>query len=162
MNRYPLYIILSLLLSISSCRPDIKSTSKTKTENQFDKLVGVWEMVAKESNNERKFREEWEKANDSTFYGSAYLLGSDASDRFNTELLRLNRYKNTWYLHAQLAKQNKVVFTNTVAESSTLLFENPEHDFPKYIKYTWLDDQKFEVEIGDTSKQQKWQMALIE
>ena len=163
MSTITKYLFFALVTFTLSCKTDTadssKETTTVKSDNFYDQLIGVWEMETDEESKGRKFRENWEKVSDQLFVGSAYLINIDADTRFNTELLRLAFEDNSWILYAQLPKKEEVPFAATILTNTVMRFENPEHIFPKYIQYTFLEKERISIEIGDKSKIKTWEMT---
>jgi hypothetical protein len=64
---------------------------------------------------------------------------------------------DTWIYSVTAGKQNNgqaVLFTATKNTATELVFENPEHDFPKKITYTLVTPDSLYAEISGVGKKQ--------
>lgn len=53
-------------------------------------------------------------------------------------------------------------FRASAASSSHVRFENPAHDFPKYVSYTASDASTLRACIGDAGREHCWQWKRVE
>lgn len=109
-------------------------------------LVGTWKIDNVES------YEHWDKINDRNMKGFSYTL-EDKIFKI-TEYLAISQVGNTIKYMATVLDQNNgntIDFTMTQSEN-VFIFENPEHDFPKIIKYQKLSKNDIFVEISDGKK----------
>ena len=110
-------------------------TSKEEqiVQSKIDKcswLVGKWQDTL----NSNQW-EVWEKRGDSLFGFAAYIKGEDTSV---FELLSILENDGQLIYTALIMKNKKAVsFRNTTIGEDFMVFENPEHDFPKMITYQY-------------------------
>jgi hypothetical protein len=139
------WLFLIFCLGIFSCRQE-----KPVDAELMDSLVGKWALPA-QSQDPRRFIEEWSRENDSTYSGNAYLYNEENGDQFNQEILRI-AYRNGWWTYTAEPKgQEKAVFTLSELTPDRFLVINPAHDFPKFIEYQWLSPDTIRATIGDDS-----------
>lgn len=108
-----------------------------------DFLEGTWKMENQD------IYEHWDKLNDYSMKGFSYKV-KDGEMKVS-EYIDIT-YKNGRTIYtATVIRQNQgkgVDFTATVSDSM-LIFENPEHDFPKKIVYKILSDTEISIMISD-------------
>lgn len=109
-------------------------------------LVGKWKMEGQDS------YEEWTK------HGSYYLKGisySIKSGQFElSEYLEIRTKGKEIYYGATVLNQNegKEIEFKLRKKDSIYYFYNPEHSFPRIIKYHLIKEDKIEVELSDGCK----------
>jgi hypothetical protein len=98
----------------------------------FQWLEGPWKQKDKPA------YEVWEKGSgENLFEGTAFTI-SPAGDTVITEEIRFIREgKSFVYIPDVVGDQGPVRFTVTRHSKSGFIAENPAHDFPKKIAYTW-------------------------
>ena len=111
-------------------------------------LAGTWKM---ENKNEYEI---WKLISNSEVKGSAYEI--KAGKKVTTEYLAINIVDGNLIYTATVLNQNnsqpiKFKLNNTI--KNKISFENPEHDFPKKIQYSKINDTTLFVEVlGDAGK----------
>lgn len=108
-----------------------------------DFLQGTWKME------NREVYEHWDKLNENTLKGFSYKM-TDGQMSI-TEYLNITQTDNKITYTAFVLNQNQgegINFLLTQSDSS-VVFENPEHDFPKKIVYSKLSDREIFVEVSD-------------
>lgn len=109
-----------LLAALSACNGQMQS---------FEWLIGTWKSPA------GNIYERWEKAPDAEhLLGKAFLL--KGPDTTVTETITL-KYANGYfhYIPDVAGDQPPVDFTITATDDRSFVAENPQHDFPKIIRY---------------------------
>lgn len=105
-------------------------------------LPGTWKAENSET------YEHWDKLNNNSYKGFGYEL----KDRkmFVTEYLEIKRIGNQVVFIATVLNQNqgigvefKLNFSNDIFS-----FENPSHDFPKFIRYQQVSENKMKAIVG--------------
>lgn len=129
-NTY-LYIILFVMLL--SCTQK-KTTVLEKGELDF--LIGDWERT-NEKEGKQTF-EHWKKITQYEYEGLGYTL--QKKDTVFKEELRLFKKDSLWNLEVTGVNESPTVFTLTDKNSHSFTAENPTHDFPKKIQYSYFDD----------------------
>ncbi len=108
-------------------------------------LVGDWQKQSEKG----ILTEAWRKLDDSTLVGRSYLILE--VDTLSLESIRLEQRKGKLYYIPTVPDQNEgqpVVFVQTNLTDSTVVFENPKHDFPQKITYSFLVNDSLSVEIA--------------
>jgi hypothetical protein len=93
--------------------------------------------------------EEWNQLNDSTFSGKSYMI--TATDSIALESILLRKEGNDLYYIPIVKGQNNdqpVKFKLTSADGTSMVFENPSHDFPQKISYTLEGERSLMAEIS--------------
>jgi uncharacterized protein YciI len=108
-----------------------------------DFLQGTWKME------NREVYEHWDKLNENSLKGFSYKMADEQMSI--TEYLDITQTGNKITYTAFVLNQNQgkgINFLLTQSDSS-VVFENPEHDFPKKIVYSKLSDREIFVEVSD-------------
>lgn len=107
-------------------------------------LNGTWFM----STDRGDRLEIWSIADDSTLVGKTVRIKPENGDTVTLDLLRLER-RDTVITYITVARgQNKtepVRYILTEAEYEGYIFENPQHDDPKKIKYRLLGNRELQI-----------------
>lgn len=123
-------------------------TTTTQPKNELEKtswLLGVW----KSDNPEGIAYEVWHRENDSVFSGRSYMV--KGHDTLPQETMTLQQNGNETYYIPIVNGQNNgqpVLFKMMPAAEATLVFENPEHDFPQKITYTKVGEDSLVAAIS--------------
>lgn len=106
-------------------------------------LEGTWKIEDTES------FEHWDKINDLNLRGFSYTL--DDKIFKITEYLEISQVEDIIKYKATVLNQNSgnTIEFKMTQSGNTLVFENPDHDFPKMIKYQILSKDLILVEISD-------------
>ena len=108
-------------------------------------LVGNWQKQSEKG----ILTEAWRKLDDSTLVGRSYLISE--ADTLLLESIRLEQRTGKLYYIPTVSDQNEgqpVVFAQTNLTDSTVIFENPKHDFPQKITYSLLVNDSLPAEIA--------------
>ncbi|MBD1384287.1 hypothetical protein IDJ75_03280 [Mucilaginibacter rigui] len=136
-------IIPGLLICIMFC-----NTLPNKTIKDLHFLNGTWKVENKQS------YETWKMNNDSSLEGNSYKI-KDGNKRID-EYLAIKAVAGKLIYTARVLNQNNgqpVDFTMNVSVTDKFSFENMEHDFPKKIQYTKLNDTTlFIAVLGENDK----------
>ncbi len=127
-------LFLAFILLLTSCKDSENTDPDAKVYSQIKKadwLVGRWD----DNDVQSDFWEHWERANDSTLVGEAFLvveydtIFSDSMAIYEKSgglfLSKSTRYKNKKY----------VDFGLTSSADGRLVFENPKNNFPTKITF---------------------------
>ena len=109
-------------------------------------MIGRW--VA-ESDQER-ITEEWRSLGAETFEGAGATYSRETGARTGGESLRLAAMSGGVYYIAKVAHNAyPVAFTLTSCGDGRLVFENPTHDFPRRLEYTFTAPDAMTVRVSD-------------
>lgn len=145
--------MLASLSTIVSCSGSDKSgetEEKTPKYSQLEKarlLIGTWENNFPEGCS----TEMWEMQNDSTYTGKSWVV--IGGDTVSYESLTLQQSGEELYYIPTVKDQNNnqgVKFKLTSTTDKLLVFENPKHDFPQKISYTFVTKDSVLAEISGT------------
>lgn len=122
-----------------------QSCNMVTVEDKFDaeSLLGKWEDRSQEVH----FVEEWSEAEDG-LVGKGYVIA--AGDTVFIEYLQLREVNGVLTYFAQVSDKGKgqvVPFGLKENKDSTMVFENPQHDFPQRIIYSLENDSMMRVYI---------------
>lgn len=141
--KKPQLFTIALFLSLA-----FACSNKNKTQlDAFAIFEGSWQL--KDSNT----FEIWQ--NHDTFL-SGQVINIENEDTLLVENLKIFRDKNETYYQATVPSQNEgkpVRFKLTAHSSNSFQFENPEHDFPQKIVYTFLNKKELLAIISGGIKQ---------
>jgi hypothetical protein len=146
--------LLLILLTCFSCQQ--KSTFSEL--EKADWFLGRWENKTPEGT----FSEEWTIGNDSLYIGESYFINNN--DTLFAETVRLEQRKNDLFYIVSVPNQNEeqpVAFKLTSSTIDYLVFENPEHDFPKKITYKLVTKDSLYAEISGDGKSQGFPFTKI-
>lgn len=110
----------------------------------LERLAGKWEDV----DSENKFYEEWTVVSDSLLIGKGYVMVS--ADTVFIENLRIFKDDEGTFYQVNLSsnqsqKPEVVKFKMTSSDDNDIVFENPQHDFPKKITYRMISNTEMRV-----------------
>ncbi len=101
----------------------------------MDWLLGSWENKSDFGD----MQENWSKINDSVYRGSSYFI--KGKDTLHHEQITLEQKEEKVHYVPTVKGQNNdqpVVFLLTSQTAKQLIFENPNHDYPKKIIYNMI------------------------
>lgn len=113
-------------------------------------LIGAWEDV--QDSGMTVFREQWEKAEDGSLTGLGFVLSGN--DTVFIEHLAIRPIKDTLHYTATIKTQNDggTIQFKLVHARDSLVFTNPEHDFPQRIVYIPQGADGWNVMVSGRSK----------
>ena len=121
--------IVSLALSL--CVPLVDATAQSVPSlSAAQWLVGCWTRPEARGG---QTVERWMAPEANGMFGSSRMIRGDTVRSY--ELLFLTAAKGKLSYVAHLAGQLPTAFHATTANDSLLVFEDPEHDFPKEVRY---------------------------
>lgn len=124
--------------------------------DQLYALEGKWIMKTKNG----FIGEEWKKINKDHLQNRGYIIRGN--DTITTERVALrDKKEGIFYISTAEGQNNQqaVEFKLTSTDDKIFVFENPQHDFPKRITYSfinrdslhaWIDDGKKIIEKKET------------
>lgn len=146
----PVLFIIFLLyaMQFTACKSDEKK--KVETVDRFSWMNGYWEMKEKDG----IVTEQWKRVNDSLMEGKSDFVKGDSVIPFET--IRMFRSGNDFYYEAKAAGQNNeqpVAFKLTSFSDTAFVAENPQHDFPRRIRYTLINEDSIHAFIDGGPQQ---------
>jgi len=143
------YILLFGIFLLFACQPRLKNKRvESLTYLELRKagwLLGCWQIESSKG----ILTESWQQKDDSTFAGRSFFVSK--GDTVSLESIRLEQRRGKLYYIPTVPDQNEgkpVVFVQTSLTDSTVVFENPKHDFPQKITYSFLVNDSLSVEIA--------------
>ena len=146
-------IAAGLLVALASCGENTTKESETATEHsakeyRLEKLqwiLGEWQMESPDG----VFVEKWQKETDTSYSGEGSLTNAKGEVLFSEKLRLEQRGNELWYIPT-IASQNNgqpVLFKEKTIADNSVIFENPEHDFPQRIIYEKPSDTTLTARI---------------
>ncbi|MFD1002539.1 hypothetical protein ACFQ21_24655 [Ohtaekwangia kribbensis] len=121
-------IILTLAIGIA-----LSANQLFAQQKEFGWLVGTWKLKDKNAFEHWVYREK-----ENVLYGISYRIKNTA-DTVVTEEITLKFQDNSFYYIPDVAGvQGPVPFKITQYTAVTFTAENPAHDFPKIIRYKFI------------------------
>ena len=107
-----------------------------------DFIQGTWKVENKET------YEHWDKINDINLKGFSYKMKD--GKMVVTEYLEIKRNDKDVIYTATVLNQNQGIGIDFKLTPSDSLysFENPHHDFPKFIRYKSISENKMTATVG--------------
>jgi hypothetical protein len=144
--RIKLFLVIGLIVLCSW-------TVQQKNElSRAEWLIGTWENKTSRGST----YETWNKVSNDEFSGKSYMLKENDTVVFET--IRLVREKDRLFYIPTVKNQNNnlpVRFAVKTISDTALVFENPQHDFPKIISYTKINTDALVAEISGTKNGQE-------
>lgn len=129
-----------------------------KKHESFDWLVGKWKRLS--NNNEKKTFENWKKETNKKFLGHGFIM--KGLDTIWQEKMILSKLDSSWVLAIKTpGNSDFVAFKLTECEANSFTVENPNHDFPKKIKY-WKTKEKLNALVSGTENELNFEFERIE
>lgn len=134
----------------------INSIAKENNES-FDWLVGNWERIDNEIDNHTF--ENWKKETNNKFLGHGFIM--KGLDTIWQEKMTLSKKDSNWVLEVKTPGNNDLIkFRLTELGSNSLTVENPNHDFPKKIKY-WKNKEKLNALVSGNENELNFEFESI-
>lgn len=133
--------LFTTLVMLVSC----KKESLADKLNPAQWIIGNWEQKTEAG----ILTESWKRQNDSVFVGSTYFINE--SDTLHSETILLEQRADSITYSAKVKGQNNekaIPFTLTTANTNSLVFENPAHDYPQKIEYQKSKSNGLQVTIS--------------
>lgn len=108
--------------------------------DKYHWLIGTWKIDSK------NIYETWSKGDDgTTVHGISYIL--NGADTTVTETITLKFFDDAYHYIPDIAgDQPPVDFKITSDEAGRFIAENARHDFPKIIRYKYVEDDQKRIE----------------
>ncbi len=105
-------------------------------------LAGTWKVENSET------YEHWDKINENNFKGISYKMIN--GKMVITEYLDIKKTDGKIVYTATVLNQNNGIGIdfNLTSSDSLFSFENPVHDFPKFIRYKHISENKMSATVG--------------
>lgn len=150
---------IAIILFFNSCQKDYST-------QEVDWLIGTWENKTEEGT----FTETWYKTNNETKEGLTYnrleaksTLIRNGDTLFSEEVILFKMDKWIYSVMASTINEGKVtLFTATSIGKNELIFENPEHDFPKKITYKLVTEDSLYAEISGDGNSQGFPLKKVD
>lgn len=148
--RYTLYILAAMLLfacngSQTTKQIEIVDNNASSILNKASWLLGAWQGVMEDIT----MVESWTKQNDTSFVGNAVFTRN--GDTLSAESLLIKIVGQDMFYCPTVTNQNDgktIEFKLTTATDTSLVFENPAHDFPQKISYVKHSDKNLTAEAS--------------
>lgn len=146
------YLLIAVFFfSLLGCTQQEKQKPKLKVSEKYQAVEMAYWLIGNWQNKSAKglLTEVWTKENDSTLVGQSYFIAG--ADTLSFENIRLEQRNNILSYVPTVRDQNMgqaVYFTLTSSTDSTLVFENPEHDFPQKISYIKMANDSLVAEVS--------------
>ncbi len=127
---------------------DEAPTSIGKVE--LDGLLGEWHDV--QDGGKTVFHENWERNESGILVGLGFVLSGQ--DTVFIEHLGIVQFDGATHYAATIRSQNsgEAVLFKLVHDQDSLVFTNPEHDFPQRIVYVPVDNDHWNVTVSGKEK----------
>jgi hypothetical protein len=132
-------ILPACALAMIACAPQQKENDKPvpateiaaqPAEPVFPWLQGKW-MI---DYGDAKVYESWAQQSSTLLQGEGYVISG--TDTIIKETMRIEKIGGTWVFIAKINDHAPVLFASSQNEQDrTLVFKNPEHDYPQQITY---------------------------
>jgi hypothetical protein len=139
------FIIVFLFVSI--CSFELFHVERAVNMKQFSWLQGSWQMQTRRG----MIIEKWVPSNDSSYAGESKMIRTDGTE-IPLEKIELVFRKGDYYYIPTVRNQNgqqAVEFKITSYSETGFVSENPQHDFPKRIRYTLVNKDSIHAMIDD-------------
>ena len=148
-----------IVLALMASAPVMAKAQKRPAAKDIAWLQGTWEM---KSGNSVTY-EEWSRVDDTTYIGRSYAV--KGSDTMIFETIRIVQRNGVLQYIPTVRNQNggePVPFNCTGKKGNKLIFENPQHDFPKKITYAPSSANALTAEISGlrNGKEKKIQFPM--
>ncbi len=144
-------LFLLPLLAFLGCSQNANHNTYSILQPKLKLLEGRWTEM-----HQKNYIETWAfNQGDTLLTGAGFSVGSGVLKR--TEKLAIVKNDTSIFYQATVEGQNQgatISFKLMNMSGSTLVFENPDHDFPQQIIYNFLNDSTISVKVGsiaDTS-----------
>jgi len=113
-------------------------------QEEFAWLAGTWQEEGKQA------FEVWKKEKD--FLSAESYRMKEGTKIVTEEIQFIKKGGDFYYVPDVAGPQGPVEFKITSFDKNSFTAENPQHDFPKKIKYEKIDGNHLKASIGDATK----------
>lgn len=124
MKPIPMLLSLFLLLAVADVAP-----AQAPQSHKLAWLQGCWAMV----NQERAVEEQWMAPRGKTMIGSSRTV--DGTNLVGYEFMMIREQGDRYAFEVRPSGKAPIVFTSSTLTDSSVVFENPQQDFPQKIGY---------------------------
>ena len=142
------YLFFLSMLSLLICFSCQQEKSKEGNSVNFDWLIGEW-LRSNEEDGKMTY-EYWQKISQKEYKGLGCTVF--AGDTTFKEDLKIHRSEGAWWLKVTGLDNSPVSFRIVSVKKNGLNAENPDNEFPKFIKYRLIDDQLKAFVSDDNNK----------
>lgn len=140
--RYP---TMFAALAMSLCQVTARAEDCVSLA-QMDWVVGDWRSEVETT----LFTEHWRRMDDGSLHGEAESRSTETGEVFISEKLRLEeRSGRLTYVADVSTNDQEILFPLVGCDGDSVIFENPEHDFPKRIRYLRNGPDEISAHITD-------------
>jgi hypothetical protein len=154
MRKFSKSITIPLMAAVFTMGAYANLASKNAMQ-PFQWLLGNWESLRKAG----MMEEGWRSVNDSSLAGRSTLIKPDGTAQVLEEIELVYRNKQYFYIVSDLNQNggSKISFKISQFSESGFLAENPQHDFPRRIRYRLIgkDSILATIDGGEASPDQK-------
>ena len=154
-----------ILVHIISCSPEqsgLQREEELSLKEIAGNLPGKWQC----NSGDEIITETWSVITDSLYNGTTSIITN--TDTFFMENIRLEKKGTEIYYIPQVSNQNgglPIPFKMTSATKEVLIFENPDHDFPQKITYTFISADSVVAtvsgEVENRKEERKFEMHRV-
>ena len=153
------WIVFSFLaLAFIQCTPKMAKVAKEQElSTPADPWTGLQRLIGDWHNSETHLFESWNANGQFSMKGTGYTRDAAKNHQLKESLGLSLATDGSISYNAMVFDENRgraVKFKMTGHEKNSYTFENPEHDYPTFIKYTFLSADAFDATIGNKDKQQ--------
>ncbi|MXN90249.1 hypothetical protein GR160_03335 [Flavobacterium sp. Sd200] len=146
----PISVVCCMLASCSKAKNEtiVPEKQQTKSYPSLEKanwLIGNWGNASSEG----VLTEFWKKTNDSVYHGESYFVVK--SDTVFSENIELEETNGKLAYVVTVPGQNNekpVRFEMTSIAGDSIIFENPQHDYPNKISYKKITNDSLVAKIA--------------
>lgn len=139
----------SFSLWITTCLSVYLTMGMLNAQSQFpDFLVGTWKI------DDQEVYEHWDQVSEEAFMGLSYRIQDGRI--MPTEYLEMVRDDDEIIYLATVPGENagRTIRFSQTQSGERVVFENPDHGFPRFIIYDKLSSSKIQVELSDGQHKQ--------
>ncbi|HEY6643018.1 DUF6265 family protein [Povalibacter sp.] len=126
--------------------PVVWSADHCRSLAVADWLLGTWVAIA----GDKTVTETWSRLSDATFEGKGVTTKGASRAIVDDEALRLLQMANGVFYVSKVAHNRlPVAFELADCSPSQLVFENPQHDFPRRLEYVANSAGQMTVRVSD-------------
>lgn len=145
--------LFASLLLVTACSDAPSATDTPTNDSRADlahmvsRLHGAWSDTT--ADGRTIFHEHWSRTGDAEHTGLGFVMSG--ADTVFIEHLGIHWDSTGAWYSARIPSQNNgdpVPFKLAYASDDSLVFTNPEHDFPQRIRYAWTAGNAWDVVVS--------------